>query len=204
MLGLNKLYFRLIMENSNNQQPNIDWGPLKSGGASFKTHRLVEISTLRIEYKASVGSIVFGSIFVMAGFGIFSINFFNEVNFWIALFGVVFASAGGYMLKTVFEPIVFDKSLGYFWKGKKSPRQATDISEIKTVAKLDDIYGIQVIKEHVKSSSKGKDTSYYSYEINLILNSGDRINVVDYGNADSILQDASKLSKFLSIKILTP
>ena len=189
--------------NPSTSQPNINWEPLKSGGTNFKTHKLVDVSSLRMEYKASIGSIVFGSVFVIAGIGIFSINFFDAFNFWIALFGVVFAGAGGYLLKKVLEPIVFDKSLGFFWKGKTSPRQANDITEIKTVANLDDVHGIQVIKEYVKSrSSKGRDTSYYSYEINLILNSGERLNVVDYGNANSILRDASTLSTFLNKPVL--
>ena len=191
------------INSDNTSQPTIDWSPLKTGGANFKTHTLVLVSTLRMEYKASVGFFLFGAIFGIGGLGISSLVFFDDVSLWIVLLGVVFAGTGGYILKLALEPIVFDKSQGYFWKGKKSPREASDLSDLKTVAKLDDIFGLQVIKEYVKSSNKGRDTSYYSYEINLVLNSGERLNVVDYGNANSILQDASRLSNFLNIKVLT-
>ncbi len=182
----------------------IDWSPLKSGGASFKTHKLVEKSSQRVEYKASVGSILFGGLFALVGSGITIAFFVLGASFFLLLFGLVFEGVGVFVLKQALTPIVFDKSEGYFWKGRKSPHQVSDISEIKVAAKIDDIYGIQVIKEYVRSTSdKGRDTSYYSYEINLILSSGERLNVVDYGNANAILQDASKLSKFLGKPIVT-
>ncbi len=188
--------------NQSNIESNIDWSPLKSGGMNFKTHKLVEVSSQRMEYKASVGNIVFGSIFLLAGLGISSIVVFQVFSVWLLLFGLVFTAAGVFILKSALNPIIFDKSEGFFWKGKKAPSMVADISELKVAAKLEDIHGLQVIKEHVKSSSKGRDTSYYSYEINLILISGERLNVVDYGNANSILEDTSKISKFLNVPVL--
>ncbi len=189
-------------DSQSNIESNIDWEPLKSGGANFKTHKLVEVSSQRMEYKASVGNIIFGSIFLLAGIGISSIIFFQVFSIWLLLFGLVFAAVGVFILKSALNPIVFDKSEGFFWKGKKTPSMIADINELKVAAKLEDIYGLQVIKEYVKSSNKGRDTSYYSYEINLILNSGERLNVVDYGNANAILEDASKISKFLKKPVL--
>jgi hypothetical protein len=184
---------------------NIDWNPLKKGGANFKTHKLVELSTLRLEYKASLGYKLFAGIFLMIGIIIPIVMMMNEgVPIFVGLFGLLFLGAGAFIYKTAMKPIVFDKSMGYFWKGKKDPHMVVNIDDIKTVAKLDEIYGIQVIKEYVKSKdSKGHDSSYYSYEINLILNSGKRLNVVDCGNATSILQDASQLSKFLDVRVLS-
>lgn len=183
----------------------IDWGPLKKGGANFKTHKLVEISTLRLEYKASFGYKLFAGIFLMIGMIIPVVMIMNEgVPIFVGFFGLIFLGAGGFIVNSVLKPIVFDKSMGYFWKGKKDPHMVANSSDIKTIAKLDEIYGIQVIKEYVKSkNSKGHDSSYYSYEINLVLNSGKRLNVVDYGNATSILQDASALSKFLEVRVLS-
>ncbi len=194
------------MEGSNsNIESNIDWEPLKKGGSNFKTHKLVEISSQRLEYKASVGSILFGSFFILTGLGVSSLFFFQDVPYWISLVGIAFVAAGAFILMSAFKPIVFDKSEGYFWKGKKTPSMVADLSELNVATKLDDIDGIQVIKEYVKSSSsnKGQNNSYYSYEINLILNSGTRLNVVDYGNAKSILEDASRISKFLNKPIMT-
>ena len=184
---------------------NINWDPLKKGGVNFKTHKLVEVSTLRLEYKASLGYKLFAGIFLLIGILIPVVMIMNEgVPIFVGLFGLLFLGAGVFIVNSALKPIVFDKSMGYFWKGKKDPHMVANISDIKTITKLDEIYGIQVIKEYVKSkNSKGHDSSYYSYEINLVLTSGERLNVVDYGNATSILQDASQLSKFLNVRVLT-
>ncbi|VAW25706.1 hypothetical protein MNBD_BACTEROID06-1726, partial [hydrothermal vent metagenome] len=156
----------------------------------------------RMEYKPSIGSIVFGFIFLLVGLGVSGFFFSNDVSLFLLLFGFAFAAVGFFIIKSALNPIVFDKTVGFFWKGRKTPSMVADISELKVATKLDDIYGIQVIKEYIRSSNKGKDTSYYSYEINLILNSGERLNVVDYGNANAILKDASRISKFLNTPVL--
>jgi hypothetical protein len=43
----------------------------------------------------------------------------------------------------------------------------------------------------------GNKNSYYSYELNLVLDDGSRINVVDHGNLDRLRSDAQTLSRFL-------
>jgi hypothetical protein len=43
----------------------------------------------------------------------------------------------------------------------------------------------------------GSKNSYHSYELNLVLNDGSRINVVDHGNLERLRSDASTLSRFL-------
>ena len=192
------------MENTKSEMDSkIDWSPLKQGGTNIKTHKLVEIDSQRMEYKGTIGFVLFGLLFIVVGLGLASFVFIEGVSFWIIMFGLLFSAPGAYILKIAFSPIVFDKTEGYFWKGKVSPRQASDISEIKTIVELEKIHGIQVIKEFIKDHNKGRDTSYYSYEINLILHSGDRLNVVDYGKEASILEDASQLSKFLNVRVLT-
>jgi hypothetical protein len=43
----------------------------------------------------------------------------------------------------------------------------------------------------------GNKNSYYSYELNLVLNDGSRINVVDHGNLKQLRSDTQTLSQFL-------
>jgi hypothetical protein len=43
----------------------------------------------------------------------------------------------------------------------------------------------------------GNKSSYYSYELNLVLDDGSRINVVDHGNLERLRSDAQTLSQFL-------
>ncbi len=47
------------------------------------------------------------------------------------------------------------------------------------------------------SRVSGNKSSYYSYELNLVLNDGSRINVVDHGNLKRLRSDTQTLSQFL-------
>lgn len=91
------------------------------------------------------------------------------------------------------SPIVFDKSVGYFWKGRKSPQDVSDTSSIKKIARLEEIHALQLISEYIS----GSKSSYYSYELNLVLKDGRRIAVIDHGNLKSLREDAKRLSEFL-------
>jgi hypothetical protein len=58
---------------------------------------------------------------------------------------------------------------------------------------LEDIHAIQLLSEYVRRSK----SSYYSYELNLVLNDGKRLIVVDHGNLTRLQEDAKKLLEFL-------
>jgi len=180
-----------------------EWTPAKRGGAGFKTHNLVQVNMNRMKFTSSLGAKIFYSIFLIAGLGImFSFTFqqtdqrnldFTFENFFPILFGFIFAAIGGSLLYFGTKPIVFEKSNGYFWKGRKNPETVYNINEIKDCVKLKDIHALQIISEFVRSSK----SSYYSYELNLVLNDASRINVIDHGNLKKIRKDALKLSQFL-------
>ena len=85
------------------------------------------------------------------------------------------------------------KKIGAYWKGRKSPREVFNKSELKNFAELDDVHAIQLISEFVR----GNKTSYHSYELNLVLQDGKRLNVIDHGNKNVIKENAETLSKFL-------
>ena len=46
-------------------------------------------------------------------------------------------------------------------------------------------------------NTSGNKNSYYSYELNLVLEDGSRVNVVDQGNLKRLRSDAQTLSRFL-------
>ena len=182
---------------------NTKWTPLKSGGSSFLTHKLVKVHSNRIEFRSSIGAKLFYIIFILVGIGIaigftypnfMSGDFSYELDsFWPVLMGLVFLIIGGYMFFRGTSPIVFDKLKKSFWKGRKSPDKVYDKSELKHFAELDEIHALQLISEYIR----GNKSSYYSYELNLVLESGKRINVVDHGNQNKLREDADMLSKFL-------
>jgi hypothetical protein len=184
-----------------------EWTPLKSGGSNFRTHKLVRINNDRIEFKASWGAKLFYGIFILAGFGAmiaFSYQKIGSGDFGMnieslfpLLIGLGFSIAGGAMLYFGTIPIVFDKRFKSFWKGRKSPNMVYDKEELKAFIKLEDIHAIQLISEYIS----GKKSSYYSYELNLVLKDASRINVIDHGNDSAISSNAKVLSRFLDVPV---
>jgi len=175
----------------------VSWEPLKRGGANFKTHHLIETGPGRLEYKATLFYRIMPYLFIGIGLIAGGVIFSNASYIGGLAFGLIFIGAGSLIAKQANKPIVFDKSEGYFWKGKLSPRDVLNMDDIKTHADLDDILAIQVVDELVKSDK----SRYVSYEINLVLNNGERLNVVDYGNLKAIEEDLKTLKAYLKVDV---
>ena len=197
----NKLY-----TDVDNIKSKVDTSPLNSGGASFKTNVLIKESSSKILYKPSIGAAIFGFIFLAIGLGVlffgiyplFGNNFnFAEVEWFLLIFGLIFATAGGFTYYMFYMPRVFDKQIGYYYKAYKFKIHDSNKSASKSQIPLNSIIAIQLIGEHVKND-KG---SYKSFELNLVLKDGSRKNVVDHGNLKSIISDAEILSDFLDVPI---
>lgn len=179
------------------------WTPEKGGGANFRTHKLVEVRPYRLEFRATTGARLFYMVFILMGIGVFigfsfkkatSIEFSFDMSMMISLaLCLIFTGAGGFMLYFGTSPIVFDKTKGAFWKGRKSPDEVFDRRDIKDFAQFDRIHALQLISEYVR----GSKSSYHSYEMNLVLENGHRINIVDHGDKDRLREDAKTLSAFL-------
>ncbi|WP_250656959.1 hypothetical protein [Alkalimarinus coralli] len=76
-----------------------------------------------------------------------------------------------------------------------------DLSKQKDAVRLADIQALQLLSERCTSSGNGSRRSYYSYELNLILNDGKRINVMDHGNKAALVEDAKVISIFLDVPV---
>jgi len=180
-----------------------EWTPAKSDGASFRTHKLVRVDFNRLEFRASMGAKLFYLVFLLAGVAM-SIGFsasklsrgafsFDIDTIMPVLIGLFFAIVGGCLFYFGTVPIVFDKSNGSFWKGWKAPNQAFDKKTLKHYVKLEKIHALQLISEYCR----GNKSSYYSYELNLVLKDGKRVNVIDHGNQKTLKEDAATLATFL-------
>ena len=186
------------------------WGPAKRGGSNFCTHKFVEVNPNRIEFRPSVGAKLFSMIFLLIGLGLsigFSYKLLSKENIILTthtifpiLFGLVFAIVGVVMFYFFLSPIVFDKYSGYFWKGRRGPDQVVNKDKIKDLTRLDEIHALQLISEYVRSSGKNS-SSYYSYELNLVLADASRVNVVDHGIKDKLIEDAQTLAEFLDVPV---
>jgi hypothetical protein len=167
-----------------------DWTPAKRGGASFRTRKLVNVNSNRLEFKASMAAIAFYLVFILIGlviffrlpFGGFSFGMNKTMPF--LLFSLAFVVIGCCMFYFGTTPIVFDKQNGFFWKGRKAPDNVSDKKAIKHFSELDKIHALQILSEYCRDSKSRSESesSYYSYELNLVLENNTRINVVDHGN----------------------
>lgn len=187
------------------QQTN--WKPLEKGGSNFRTHELKIIGYNRLEVAATLQSKLFIALFVIAGFGMMGYYFYtiyfkgpisSEDNLWILiLVGVGFSVGGLFGLVKAFTKKIFDKQTGYYWKGTKGPRQTYGFQQSDRFIPLSTIHALQIIKEKVRT----KNSSFTSYELNLVLKDLRRMNVMDHSKLEKLREDAEALSKFLNVPI---
>jgi hypothetical protein len=165
-----------------------EWTPLRIGGASIRTHRLVEKGPGRLEFRAGPPwrLLLFGfgtGVFALALGGIASVV-------PVAIVALVAIGALFFL-----RPAVFDRGIGQYWIGWGPPPPGT---ESATAGRLNDVYALQLLGEHIPRS---EGSSYRSYELNLVMRSGARRSIVDHGEAETLRQDAQRLARFLSCRL---
>jgi hypothetical protein len=180
-----------------------EWVPAASGGASFGTHRLIQSSANRIEFAPTLAAKLFYLLFFAIGSAMFIFHL-NRIRIAQAglseqdtlvpiLVGAVFAVVGACLYWFVSTPRIFDQRFAAYWRGRRAPTPMELVERGNSSAPLSSIHALQLLSEYVS----GSKNSYYSYELNLILSDGNRINVVDHGNLERLRSDASTLSQFL-------
>ena len=183
-----------------------EWAPLKGGGTNFKTHKLIMTNYTRCEFKSTAGSKMFSLLFLVVGLAVpvfIGRDIVNTTGVLLSkdfiltlLIGLIFLTAGGWLLYSFSKPVVFDKTKGMFWKGWKAPQRYLAKSADDS-SRIGSIHALQIIPELVR----GDNSSYVSYELNLILKDGSRMNVVDHGDINQIRTDAKSLSEFLGVPV---
>ena len=190
----------------------VGWMPIKKGGTNFRTHKVVQIDANRIELQPSTfmrllpfSVIAFPIIIGGIVFYQSPRNGMPEVNlklFLTALPIVIFVIVAMIFLLRGSKIPIFDKNYGYYWKGRKSkPGVIVIPSEKKDAIQLSQIHALQIVSEMVISNSGKSTTRYRSYEVNMVLTSGERMNIMDHSNEARLFEDANTISQFLGIPI---
>lgn len=184
----------------------VDWTKVKPGtravpgGNKMKTHALIPLSKDVIRFVPTALFSFKNLFFALCGpaiivFSVFALYLGQWPTFFLALIlGISMSYVGYYSFKMV-SLLVFDKKKELYIKGILK----------KTTINLVDIKAIQLIQEYVpgERNAPGESyTPYNSYEINLVLKSGDRINVVDHGARRAAQRQARRLAKFLTVPLL--
>lgn len=184
----------------------VSWSPLVSGGTSFRTHKLQQIDDNRVEVTPSLGSQIFTNVFLLVGalsiaFSLYSLYENNGSlgvgGIFLPIIGAAFCAGAIFMGKKMTRNKYFDKKIGYFWVGKKEPREVTNVNDHADFLKLSKVYAIQILKERVE----GDESSFSSYEFNLVCKDLSRVNVMDHAKIDLLREEAKVLGEFLNIPV---
>lgn len=170
-----------------------EWSPLKRGGASFRTAKLVKIDSYKYIIKSSPEILVFGSIFFLIGLGLICFQANLLLNDKLEFGSLIATSFVGIMfIGVAIAVILFSLKTIVLDRGRRNIRVKDG-----TMLSFSDIHALQIIKERVQS----KKSSYLSYELNLVLKDSSRYNLMDHGKMSVIRSDAADLAIFLAVPL---
>jgi hypothetical protein len=179
---------------------NFSYEPLSDGYSAFVTHK-VEVESNKAFLKKKIFYFVFCLLPLLIGLLAFLMipylfilgKFFY--GFLTLFFCPLLVMAGAGLLmdnRTIF----FNKKSGKYY------RKALYVHRIGMRENLEgnisDIISLQLIEKYVSSESGGYNKSY---ELNLVVNDGKRVNIIDHSNYAEMLLSAKKLAVFLGVPI---
>ncbi len=184
----------------------VDWSPLNSGGANFQTQQLlargeqgwVVTATWRFVLLCSIFAAIGGPL----GLGIAFAELDKGAKALIPLLmGLVFIGISWALVRFAAPRKCFDRRVGWYWQGREglTDQQRHTLQERGKAAPLHEIRAVQVLAELVTDSEA---PSFNSYELNLVLRSGQRLNVMDHGKRDVLVADAERLARWLDVPLL--
>ncbi|MEO0900078.1 MAG: hypothetical protein AAFY71_26925 [Bacteroidota bacterium] len=180
------------------------WSPLKSGGTNFKAQKLKQPEPHIALIQGSIQMKIFAFIFFTIGAGFLIAGVFKFISpamkefpwLVVIIFGGAFGAAGVFLVREAFKELVIDKREGIIYK-QYLPKNPNLPAVPEDTYKIKEVVAIQLIKERIK----GDESTYYSYEMNLVMADASRLNLMDHGNPDSVVEDANTLSGFLDVPV---
>lgn len=171
-----------------------NWRPAKRGGTNFRTHRLVQKGKQQLLFRPTLAAWLVAAAFVGSG-PLMAVLFYHRHPFplgnipptmllVLAMCGV-FSLIGLYFSAQHLGTMTFDGTARAFTgRGQR--------------AGFDRIHAIQIVSEYCSGGTGSfKSRSFASYELNLVLKDGERLNVTDHGDAVRLREDADILARFL-------
>ncbi len=183
-----------------------DWTPLKGGGQSAKSHNLFKLNNERLQFRIALRTAIFFIYMSLLGFVLILVSMFGDMigmegsgsPLLGGLVGLLFVVAGLFFFNNARVRITIDRSYPAIWRGNIDPAKVMNPDSIDGYASLKKLHAIQVIQEDI---SRTDDKSFESYEINLVLHDGKRVHVIDHGDREKIIEQASQLADFLSVPL---
>lgn len=175
----------------------ISWEALEGSSSNFASE-VFKKTTQGYKITSSSFTKVFAWSFLLIGLNYVLISFyeyyyFNTIQLTFMKGGKLFFTSGGpFLLVGIFLLLMF------------SPKVFINIRKRKivirgTILSFKELYALQIIKKFNESS--GSSGSYFSYELNLITQKGERYNLLNHGDKTYILSDMMKINKLLKLPV---
>lgn len=122
-------------------------------------------------------------------------DFFGQI-----IFSFIFLAPAWIVFYFLYRSYIFDFQNGYFYDTRLAKKLFELLHQEKyknKIIPISEIHALQIISERVP----GKNTSYTSYELNMVLKDSRRVNVIDHGNIEEIRKNADELASKLWVKI---
>lgn len=181
----------------------ISWSPNKKGGYSFKTYKLKDTHSGKLIFEKTNGMKLLPMIGIIPlGFGVFVFSMLNQKEFFQNL-EIIIPGIAAFLFLVIYLLLkyntrkhIFDKTYNYYYRNHFDPgKMGHELSD--KVQRFSNIHAIQIISERVKT----KNSSFYSYELNLVCKDTSRITIVDHHKHDIIQEHAKRLASFLNVPV---
>lgn len=176
------------------------WSPLARSGASFKTHHFTFSSDKAFTVPTKMYLLflcAFTGITIGGGPAILQhqIELANTQNIVICSTAILlFTIASIYLIIDAFSSRTFDLINQRYYKGIFPSRPGPFAPKI---IPFSSIAAIQLLSEKISTKKK----VFKSYEFNLVLQDGKRVNIVDHVDEFSIIEDATEMANLLNIPL---
>ena len=186
-----------------------EWTPVHHGGSTFPMHQLIVVSDHRLEFRPTREMARFHHIFVATGVLFLGIAVFAAARSltylaWATALTSLLVGGGGigfYRFAT--RSRVLDRNAGWYWKGK-FPCDVANGRRRSDAVLLKDVHAVQVLRKERDASNPdiaGSGT-YPSFEINLVMRDGSRVNVTSSGgDRGTIFRDAMRIGEFIDVAV---
>lgn len=188
--------------------------PLKRGWTNIKSHDLIIENNwnylFQVKWFFPILFLVMFSVpiimtLIIIGSELYNTNFQIHSDMvgeflWPILISIIFLFPAGILFYFLYRSYLFDFQNGYFYDTRYAKKLFELIQNEKykdKIISLNEIEALQVVSERVH----GKNTSYTSYELNMILKNSSRVNIIDHWNLEEIRKNASELANKLWVKV---
>ncbi|RBW59719.1 hypothetical protein DS884_08260 [Tenacibaculum sp. E3R01] len=175
----------------------ISWEAVESSGSNFASETFKKTPK---GYKITSSSFtkIFAWSFLLIGLNYVVFSFYEYYQFntspltFMKGGKLFFISGGPFLLIGCFLALLFSPKVHIHTRKRK-------IIVGGEILSFQQVYALQVLQKFTEGSSSSG--SYFSYELNLVTNKGDRFNLLNHGDKQYLLSDMIKISKLLNVPV---